>query len=825
MVNNKGFLTPNQTTELKPKKVVKRKLTTLYVRNLQGIEFPIKVTTKKSNSLDGNQALEGTIEWDNKINCRFLNDIDRFWEISDHENVWNRILYIDKVGKGERLEVSFKAVPTFFDYMNTNKIMQDDIFPYKYNGSMTAYNAMKRIFDDTPFNFVLVDSFTAHEWTNFGNDESRLEVFKKALNNYGMEFEIEGSTVYLKNQIGRDTSIMYRHKFNADNIHLEIDAQNEFTAIRGFGDFGDNQGEGEEGEIEEEDYLDARLIPPPYISPLAKIVGVRWAESIKDGRYKIMANLERKMKDTVDNSLKVSVKANIQKLTQQGYPIDDSAVGDRIFLVDNRIGYNEEVRVVDEVITKDWQGKILDAELTFGDQDLGRKYQSNINTAMTNINDLFTGKKQLPKTFLDQRLVEISAIINGNRNSSFEYMPTGVIGYNVDNQNYMMKLVADGLGFSNNGGNSYIQAISAKHGINASAVMAGELRGINIYQESNIGSVALENGEIESYIGKKKAMKWGGWKQEFYNPDETLIGSLEPTRLLNSEHYGLSLTVTNDFLTIGHWIGGQRRPVFRTQELEGRKSTYVLGPYDNRGQDNHTELVLGANSNIGLAEDGMYNRNSQASITLRNKPQEEKGNSVSLYFGGISQFQNQEFSVRANIDENTSKQVAVFREDEIRLDTDKVYFGGTSARVENFDDGIFLYASGDNQSGLKMWKGGQVDVISQGVPIHQFYSTGNKSGGSIEVDGNRLGMSPIDSPQTLIEYIDFKVEVKEIKVLNINKEYLKTVNDFAVYLNNDNIKLKEKNKDNIILSGNGVVDVRFVGLRKGFENTFWNKMN
>src|SRR5699024_5029175 len=111
--------------------------------------------------------------------------------------------------------------------------------------------------------------------------------------------------------------------------------------------------------------------------------------------------------------------------------------------------------------------------------------------------------------------------------------------------------------------------------------------------------VNIDNGEIKSYINSDLAMKWGGRSQEFYNTSNDLIGSLEPTRLLNRPGYGLALTVNHDFLTIGHMIDGVRYPVFRTEQVGGANSTYVLGPFDERSISNrNTELFLGANSAV-----------------------------------------------------------------------------------------------------------------------------------------------------------------------------------------------------------------------------------
>src|SRR5699024_6037950 len=168
-----------------------------------------------------------------------------------------------------------------------------------------------------------------------------------------------GNTVYLEKQVGRDTSIQYRHKHNASNIVQEIEANEMWTYARGYGDY--ENAEDEEGPPQERANLKRE-----YTSPLADIIGLRHAPPIFDGRITDKDTMDDALKELIDESLKISVTADIHNLSQQGYPIDQSVVGDRVFLIDERIGLDEEVRIVKQDMTRDWQGKILDFNVTFG---------------------------------------------------------------------------------------------------------------------------------------------------------------------------------------------------------------------------------------------------------------------------------------------------------------------------------------------------------------------------------------------------------------------------------------------------------------------------
>src|SRR5699024_5843776 len=100
-------------------------------------------------------------------------------------------------GEGDSLSVDIKAAPIFFDWMDNSRIYEE------YTQHMTAMHAFTLIFDDTPFDFVLVDQFNAVAWEGFGAGETRLETFNRALERYEAEFEIVGNTIYLKIRAGR----------------------------------------------------------------------------------------------------------------------------------------------------------------------------------------------------------------------------------------------------------------------------------------------------------------------------------------------------------------------------------------------------------------------------------------------------------------------------------------------------------------------------------------------------------------------------------------------------------------------------------------------
>lgn len=114
---------------------------------------------------------------------------------------------------------------------------------------------------------------------------------------------------------------------------------------------------------------------------------------------------------------------------------------------------------------------------------------------------------------------------------------------------------------------------------------------------------------------------------------------------------------------------------------------------------------------------------------------------------------------------------------------------------------------------------------SRGVKKHIFYFDGSKAGGSVEVDGKNLGMSPIDSPQMLLEdiYIDVEIEPEGTKI-KLNDTFKKTIKyPYAVFASNG-AECIEKTRHYFILRGAGKVDVRVVGNRTDDGNMYYKDL-
>ena len=155
--------------------------------------------------------------------------------------------------------------------------------------------------------------------------------------------------------------------------------------------------------------------------------------------------------------------------------------------------------------------------------------------------------------------------------------------------------------------------------------------------------------------------------------------------------------------------------------------------------------------------------------------------------------------------------------------TNKISIGNGDCRFDT-TGGIFRIftsksgASKDN--GLVIAKDGVLQIKINGTSRHEFYGNGTKKGGSMEIEGTVYGMSPIDSPQTLIEFIEYNVEVNGEKVIPLDNIYKKMISKYAVFSSNPDIKIIEKGVDSFKVQGTGKADFSIKGQRRGADEYY-----
>lgn len=470
----------------------------IVLRNLIGDEFIVSAPSQQTLELNGNQSVQLTIS-PNKGNDIFINEIDTMWEVDYYGDTY-KIVYAKKQSKGHSFYIDVRAVHKALDVLDTTRTYE------RFDGSLTSDKGFEKVFSDTRYSFVLLDTFNAIEIEGFGDGETRLESFKRLLDRFGAEFYISGTTFYIKKYIGRDTSFEYRYKLNASNVQEETDGTSTYTYVKGFGDYPDN---------DERSVIKKAKIKMEYESPLAKILGRRHAPMVAKGSYKKRSTVQKAMKEVIDNSVTISVSADVKDLRKQGYPYAQPELGDRVFINDSRIGLNQEVRVVNIVIERYSNGNVRNINLTFGNKRLGRRYASRLSSAVASLNALLDGTLELQFDVLDQRSKEmLRKIMSVDTELTLE---NGIYAVDKNNPNNVVGLNSAGWFISKDGGNT-AEVIATSDGITANAITSGtidsirirgtEIRGgkiygTDIYGSTVTGGTLYTDADNDHYISLK----------------------------------------------------------------------------------------------------------------------------------------------------------------------------------------------------------------------------------------------------------------------------------------------------------------------------------
>ena len=427
----------------------------LTVRDYSGTEYPLLATKIVNSELNGQEDIELTIH-QQKNNLLDLKTVDKLWEL-DYNNITYKIVYVKQQTRGSGFYLNVRATPLF--YWDFDK----SIIHENHDGSHTANEAFRKVFEGTGYNYVLVDFSPSLKWEGFGKGATRLEMFKRLIDRYGYEFTINGSTVTMRHLVGNDTNFMYKYKLNASNVSRSTDASAMFTHVKGFGNF-------DEGE---EDYYNNAKLKREFTSPLANVIGKWEGKPIVDGRITQSSTLDEAMQKVVEDSLEISVEGTLHDIRQMGYDIAVPTKGDRVWLLDERINLEQEIRVYSVKTTYDEKDNIIDCEVTFGSQSIRERHKASINSLSKNFADLLTGQLKLPVISLEKIGQDMINAIHA-ASSEIVFGDFGMQAISKTNPNHVFGVNSEGWYISQDGGRTP-RTIATAQGIYADALFAGTL--------------------------------------------------------------------------------------------------------------------------------------------------------------------------------------------------------------------------------------------------------------------------------------------------------------------------------------------------------------
>lgn len=502
----------------------------MFIRDLNGEEYFLQGIVKHDQEINGDERIDIDIEYTD-MNSEFLSKQDdlKMWIIL-FEGKEYRIISSKQTGFGDKYQISVTAILYMLDWLNTSRIYE------RIDASLTVTEAFNILFEDTPFAYSTVEAAPSSRFEGIGEGETRLEIFKTFIERYGYEFLIVGNTVYLHNQIGNNANFEYRYKVNAQDISKEVDASEMWTHAKGYGNYSDDDSD--------TDVVDKAKLKREYTSPLEKVIGMRReAPPIRDGRVTQQATMDANLKKTVDESMQISFTADIYDMSQQGYDYQHAVLGDRVFLVDERIGLDTEIRVVKISRNVSDTGQVLDMEITFGTSNIADQYGSNLSTAAKDIADLIQGRKSLPFQALD--IISKSMVTKiQNTTSEIIYDTNGQHFMDKKNNNNIMTMNSSGLLLSTDGGRTAKTAITAE-GIVADTITTGTLNANLIAVR---GGNAREFTEIVDNRLTQRGQYTRRWLGQTYDYDVTTtlskgylrFGDENRERAINISAFGIS---------------------------------------------------------------------------------------------------------------------------------------------------------------------------------------------------------------------------------------------------------------------------------------------
>lgn len=563
----------------------------MFIRDLQGNEYPLFTDFEHTDELNTNDSIRMKIPYD-KNHGEFLSqttDLEH-WIIGDIVGINEyRIVYSKKITKGNSFYVDIIANPEVIERL-------DELRAYKrYDQYFTDVQFFNLVFANTPFTVMINGSSASLMWEGIGDGESKLSMFKRGIKRYGFEFKIVGNVVYLYDKIGNDTNYEFRYKLNAANVVKETDSQEFFTAIRGYGNY----------DQDEKDIDGKALLKDTYISPLASVYGEKWAPPLRDGRVKVASTLRKEMERIVDESLKISFSADIYDLSRQGYDYQHTVLGDRVFLVDERIKEDVEVRVVKKEVKYSAKKEIIDLKLTFGTTNLTDAYKTSLQTIVKDFSEIMAGRKALPFAALD---IVSRSMVSKIQNTSSELLfdDMGIHAIDKTNPNNIVTMNSSGWMLSTDGGRTAKTALTAE-GIVADTITTGHL-----------------NTQLVSVVGKEGYFFIDGDMLMAKDPDSLSQTVLNPKGLQITRPDG-GVYMVNGIPNVSMEV--QKNPLYypsvefdginyRTKETEFQTFEYFYASHDGR--------YLVVSFAAGLAWDS-EDASSTVSILLEEFGEESKG--------------------------------------------------------------------------------------------------------------------------------------------------------------------------------------------------------
>ena len=412
------------------------------------------------------------------INDEFLSDIETGWKANFKGDIYH--LFNEKEDKHGNKE--FDAVLDFFHHFNGRWHVDEE-----ENKSMTINDSIRPLFDGSDYVLSIIDNFYANTMS-YSKQQNSTERFLYFIGRHKAEFNIPigTKTVQIRNKIGvQRNDVLIHEDDNLIDFNINTDTGSFCTAIRYYYDF-KATGDSEESTEKEPTKNDV------YISPMASKYGVHYGEPIYDERFSVKANAEQAAKEKQESTWQSSFEIGAELFET---PL---GIGDEIPFVVPSKGINGYIRVVEINETFDEDGELIEATYTFGNENIASQYRKMQYDAIQDISDIMLGKKPIPFSILPKAVREATNVINAGDSTQFYYRDNGIYGYNTENPLGVTRYNANGIGFSQDGGQTYENAMTYL-GIVATAITSGTIDAnrVTIYGSEGYNRIEIDGDKIK----------------------------------------------------------------------------------------------------------------------------------------------------------------------------------------------------------------------------------------------------------------------------------------------------------------------------------------
>ena len=410
------------------------------------------------------------------INDKFIADIETGWTANfkgDKYHLFNE--REDQHGNKE-----FDAVLDFFHHFNGRWHM-DDV----EDKSMTIDDSIRPLFDDSPYVLSIIDNFYANTM-NYSKQQNSTERFLYFIGRHNAEFHIPigTRTVQVRNKIGVQRNDVFIHEDdNLVDFNITTDTGSFCTTIEYYYDFKKVDGGDSEKKPTKKDV---------YRSPMADKYGEQPGEPIYDERFSIKENARLAAKQKQEATWKSSFEIAAERFDT---PLN---IGDEVRFIVPSKSINGYIRVVEINERFDEDGELIEATYTFGNENIANQYRKMQYDALQDVHDILNGRKPIPYSVLPKAVREATAIINAGDSTQFYYQEDGIYGFNKDNPNWSVRMNANGLGYSVDGGQNYNNAITHL-GVVTEALTAGTIDAnrVTIYGDKQTKRVEINGDRIK----------------------------------------------------------------------------------------------------------------------------------------------------------------------------------------------------------------------------------------------------------------------------------------------------------------------------------------